>query len=138
MKEKFPSIYAYLNQEFSYHDIDDVVYDAANCLLDYLKSNTTFQLYNHHMNSEQDVRFMFDELVDWYIDDKYLITEDEQSMYKYNILTDRNTNKVIKDDLFRLIHQTIQSKRVLDENSFLYLIDKAHKTLYNLVKIRIH
>ena len=107
MKEKFPSIYAYLNQEFSYHDIDDVVYDAANRLLDYLISNTTFQLYNHHMNSEQDVRLMFDELVDWYIDDKYLITEDEQTMYKYNILTDRNTNKIIKDDVFRLIRQTI-------------------------------
>ena len=138
MKEKFQNIYAYLNQECSYHDIDNVVYDAANRLLDYLKSNTTFQLYNHHMNSEQDVRLMFDELVDWYIDDKYLITEDEQSMYKYNILTDRNTNKVIKDDVFRLIRQTIQSKRVLDENSFLSLIDKAHNSLYNLVKIRIH
>ena len=51
MKEKFSNIYAYLNQECSYHDIDNVVYDAANRLLDYLKSNTTFQLYNHHMNS---------------------------------------------------------------------------------------
>jgi hypothetical protein len=108
MKEKFPSIYAYLNQEFSYHDIDDVVYDAANRLLDYLKSNTTFQLYNHLMNSEQDVRLMFEELADWWIDDKYLIlTEDEQSMRNYNILTDRNTNKVIKDDVFRLLRQTL-------------------------------
>ena len=107
MKDKFPNIYAYLNQEFSYHDIDNVVYDAANRLLDYLKSNKTFQLYNHHMNSEQDVRLMFDELVDWYIDDKYLITEDEQSMRNYNILIDRKTNKVIKDDVFRLLRQTL-------------------------------
>ena len=107
MKEKFSNIYAYLNQECSYHNIDEVVYDAANRLLDYLKSNVTFQLYNHRMNSEQDVRLMFDELVDWYIDDKYLITEDEQSMRNYNILTDRETNKVIKDDIFRLLRKTI-------------------------------
>ena len=139
MKEKFSNIYAYLNQECSYHDIDDVVYDAANRLLDYLSSNTTFQLYNHKMNSEQDVRQTFEELADWWIDDNYLIlNEDEESLRNYNILTDRETNKVIKDDVFRLIRQTIQSKRVLDENSFLYLIDKAHKTLYNLVKIRIY
>lgn len=108
MKEKFSNIYAYLNQECSYHDIDDVVYDAANRLLDYLKSNETFQMYNHKMNSEQDVRLMFEELADWWIDDKYLIlTEDEQSMRNYNILIDRKTNKVIKDDVFRLIRQTI-------------------------------
>jgi hypothetical protein len=84
------------------------VYDAANRLLDYLKSNETFQMYNHKMNSEQDVRLMFEELADWWIDDKYLIlTEDEQSMRNYNILIDRKTNKVIKDDVFRLIRQTI-------------------------------
>ena len=52
MKDMFPNIYVYLNQEYSYHDIDDVVYDAATRLLDYLKSNTTFQLYNHHHNYE--------------------------------------------------------------------------------------
>jgi hypothetical protein len=51
---------------------------------------------------------MFEELADWWIDDKYLIlTEDEQSMRNYNILIDRKTNKVIKDDVFRLIRQTI-------------------------------
>jgi hypothetical protein len=60
------------------------------------------------MNSEQDVRLMFEELADWWIDDKYLIlTEDEQSMCNYNILIDRKTNKVIKDEVFRLIRQTI-------------------------------
>ena len=108
MKDKFPNIYAYLNQECSYHDIDNVVYNAATRLLDYLKSNTTFQLYNHKMNSEQDVRLMFEELADWWIDDKYLIlTEDEQSMCNYNILIDRKTNKVIKDDVFRLLRQTL-------------------------------
>ena len=139
MKEKFSNIYAYLNQECSYHDIDDIVYDAAIRLLDYLKSNETFQMYNHKMNSEQDVRLMFEELADWWIDDKYLIlTEDEQSMRNYNILTDRETNKVIKDDIFRLLRQTIQLKRVFIEDSFHYLIDKAYRIEYNLVKIRIH
>jgi hypothetical protein len=60
------------------------------------------------MNSEQDVRLMFEELADWWIDDKYLIlTEDEQSMRNYNILIDRKTNKVIKDDVFRLLRQTL-------------------------------
>ena len=108
MEEQFPNIYAYLNQEYSYHDIDNVVYDAAIRLLDYLKSNETFQIYNHKMNSEQDVRLMFEELADWWIDDKYLIlTEDEQSMRNYNILIDRKTNKVIKDDVFRLLRQTL-------------------------------
>jgi hypothetical protein len=60
------------------------------------------------MNSEQDVRQTFEELADWWIDDNYLIlNEDEESLRNYNILTDRETNKVIKDDVFRLIRQTI-------------------------------
>ena len=58
------------------------------------------------MNSDQDVKKMFDELVDLWIDEQYIkFTDDEQSMRDYNILTDRDTNRVIKDDVFRLIRK---------------------------------
>lgn len=106
MKQKFPNIYNHLNQQWSYHDIDDVVYSAATRLLDYIMSYKTFQIYNHRMNSDQDVKKMFDELVDLWIDEQYIkFTDDEQSMRDYNILTDRDTNRVIKDDVFRLIRK---------------------------------
>ena len=106
MKSKFPNIYEFLNRPYAYHQIDNVVYDAAQKLLDYFRDNKTFQIYNHSMNSDQDVQIMFDELVDRWIDEHYLNISGEcehDMLYEYNVLTDRETNKVIKDEIFRII-----------------------------------
>ena len=106
MKSKFPNIYEFLNRPYAYHQIDDVVYDTAQKLLDYFRDNKTFQIYNHSMNSDQDVQIMFDELVDRWIDEHYLNSSGEcehDMLYEYNVLTDRETNKVIKDEIFRII-----------------------------------
>jgi len=107
MKSKFPNIYEFLNRPYAYHQIDDVVYDTAQKLLDYFRDNKTFQIYNHSMNSDQDVRIMFDELVDWWVDEHYLnLDENIEKMYEYNVLTDRETNKVIKDEVFRIVRSS--------------------------------
>lgn len=107
MKSKFPNIYEFLNRPYAYHQIDDVVYDTAQKLLDYFLDNKTFRIYNHSMNSDQDVRIMFDELVDWWIDEHYLnLDENIEKMYEYNVLTDRETNKVIKDEIFRIVRSS--------------------------------
>ena len=111
MKSKFPNIYEFLNRPYAYHQIDDVVYDTAQKLLDYFRDNKTFQIYNHSMNSDQDVRIMFDELVDWWIDEHYLhIDENIEKMHEYNVLTDRETNKVIKDEIFRIVRSSSEGK----------------------------
>lgn len=109
MKSKFPNIYEFLNRPYAYHQIDDVVYDTAQKLLDYFRDNKTFQIYNHAMNSDQDVRIMFDELVDWWVDEHYLDISGEcegDTLYEYNVLTDRETNKVIKDEIFRIVRSS--------------------------------
>ena len=106
MKSKFPSIYEFLNRPYAFHSIDSVVYTAAQGLLDYFRTNNTFQIYNHNMNSDQDVRTMFDELADWWIDENYLKFDgecDHNTFYEYNVLTDRETNKVLKDEIFQII-----------------------------------
>lgn len=111
MKSKFPNIYEFLNRPYTHHQIDDVVYDTAQKLLDYFRDNKTFQIYNHAMNSDQDVRIMFDELVDWWIDEHYLnLDENIEKMYEYNVLTDRETNKVIKDEIFRIVRSYSEGK----------------------------
>ena len=113
MKTKFPNIYEFLNRPYAYHQIDDVVYDTAQKLLDYFRDNKTFQIYNHSMNSDQDVRIMFDELVDWWIDEHYLNISSEcehDTFYEYNVLTDREVNKVIKDEIFRIVRSSSEVK----------------------------
>ena len=113
MKSKFPDIYEFLNRSYAYHQIDDVVYDTAQKLLDYFRDNKTFQIYNHSMNSDQDVRIMFDELVDWWIDEYYLNISGEcehDTFYEYNVLTDREINKVIKDEIFRIVRSSSDGK----------------------------
>ena len=111
MKSKFPNIYEFLNRPYAYHQIDDVVYDTAQKLLDYFRDNKTFQIYNHSMNSDQDVRIMFDELVDWWIDEHYLNLDGNiETMYEYNVLTDRETNNVIKDEIFRIVRSSSERK----------------------------
>ena len=113
MKSKFLNIYEFLNRPYAYHQIDDVVYDTAQKLLDYFRDNKTFQSYNHSMNSDSDVRIMFDELVDWWIDEHYLDISGEckdDMFYEYNILTDREVNKVIKDEIFRIVRLSSEVK----------------------------
>ena len=113
MKSKFPNIYEILNRPYAYHQIDAVVYDTAQKLLDYFRNNKTFQIYNHAMNSDQDVRIMFDELVDWWIDEHYLNISGEcehDMFYEYNVLTDREINKVIKDEIFRIVRSSSNRK----------------------------
>ena len=113
MKSKFPNIYEFLNRPYAYHQIDDVVYDTAQKLLDYFRGNKTFQSYNHSMNSDSDVRIMFDELVDWWIDEHYLNISGEcehDMFYEYNVLTDREINKVIKDEIFRIVRSSSEVK----------------------------
>ena len=113
MKSKFPDIYEFLNRPYAYHQIDDVVYDTAQKLLDYFRNNKTFHIYNHAMNSDQDVRIMFDELVDWWIDEHYLNISGEcehDMFYEYNVLTDREINKVVKDEIFRIVRSSSEGK----------------------------
>ena len=113
MKTKFPNIYEFLNRPYAHHQIDDVVYDTAQKLLDYFRDNKTFQIYNHSMNSDQDVRIMFDELVDWWIDEHCLNISGEceyDTFYEYNVLTDRDVNKVIKDEIFRIVRSSSEVK----------------------------
>ena len=113
MKSKFPHIYEFLNRPYAYHQIDDVVYDTAQKLLDYFRNNKIFQSYNHSMNSDSDVRIMFDELVDWWIDEHYLNISGEcerDTFYEYNVLTDREVNKVIKDEIFRIVRSSSEGK----------------------------
>ena len=113
MKTKFPNIYEFLNRPYADHQIDDLVYDTAQKLLDYFRDNKTFQIYNHVMNSDQDVRIMFDELVDWWIDEHYLNISGEcehDTFYEYNVLTDREVNKVIKDEIFRIVRSSSEGK----------------------------
>ena len=71
MKTKFPNIYEFLNRPYADHQIDDLVYDTAQKLLDYFRNNKFFQSYNYSMNSDSDVRIMFDELVNWWIDEHH-------------------------------------------------------------------
>ena len=113
MKSKFPNIYEFLNRPYAYHQIDDVVYDTAQKLLDYFRDNKTFQSYNHSMNSDSDVQIMFDELVDLWIDDHYLNISGEcehDTFYEYNVLTDREVNKVIKAEIFRIVRSSSDGK----------------------------
>ena len=113
MKSKFPDIYEFLNRPYAYHQIDAVVYDTAQKLLDYFRDNKTFQIYNHSMNSDSDVRIMFDELVDWWIDEHYLNISGEcehDTFYEYNVLTDREINKVVKDEIFRIVWSSSDGK----------------------------
>jgi hypothetical protein len=54
---------------------------------------------------------MFDELVDWWIDEHYLnISCECDTLYEYNVLTDRETNKVIKDEIFRIVRSSSEGK----------------------------
>ena len=113
MKTKFPNIYEFLNRPYAYHQIDDVVYDTAQKLLDYFRDNKTFQSYNHSMNSDSDVQIMFDELVDLWIDDHYLNISGEcehDTFYEFNVLTDREINKVVKDEIFRILRSSSDGK----------------------------
>ena len=113
MKLKFPNIYEFLNRPYAYHQIDAVVYDTAQKLLDYFRNNKTFQIYNHAMNSDSDVRIMFDELVNWWIDEHYLNIFGEckdDMFYEYNVLTDREVNKVVKDEIFRIVRSSSDGK----------------------------
>ena len=113
MKSKFPDIYEFLNRPYAYHQIDDVVYDTAQKLLDYFRDNKKFQIYNHSMNSDSDVRIMFDELVDRWIDEHCLDISGEcehDTFYEYNVLTDREVNKVIKDEIFCIVRSSSEVK----------------------------
>ena len=113
MKTKFSNIYEFLNRPYAYHQIDDVVYDTAQKLLDYFRNNKIFQSYNHSMNSDSDVWIMFDELVNWWIDEHHfnIFGEYKDDMfYEYNVLTDREVNKVIKDEIFRIVRSSSEVK----------------------------
>lgn len=107
-KLKFEKIYEHLNRSHSsYHAIDGIVYEAAEKLLKHFRNNPEFIKFNHTMNSEQNVREMFERMTDEWISSEYLdITSSDdgiQSMEKFNILTDPEINCAIKDDVFRLL-----------------------------------
>lgn len=109
---KFPKIYEYLDDTFPLHSsIDVTIYDAANRLLKYFERNAEFTKFNHSENSDQDVKTLFEEMVDKWIEENYLNvpeTSDDSNlawMEKYNILTDSETNAVIKDELFSILRK---------------------------------
>ena len=89
----------------NYRLVNEVMQAASRHLLDYFNANKEFQTFNNSRNGQADVRQMFDEMTDKWISDNYLnVTPDDlKIMEKYNILTDSNINRVIKDEIFGIL-----------------------------------
>ena len=102
---EFPKLQEYLNRPTAYHTIDGFVCDAAERLLDYFRNNPEFGKFNHPLNSQEDVRSMFNEMTDQWICDNYLdvSSTDDNAMEKYNILTNADINAAVKDDVFSIL-----------------------------------
>ena len=101
----FPLTHEYLNSPWAYHSIDETVYSAASQLLMFMQQHEEFQKYNNADNSEQDVRLLFDEIIDSWIAENYLVADSDELFEKYNILTDSHINKALKSDLFNNVWQ---------------------------------
>ena len=102
---QFESIQDYLNRPSAYHLVNEIVQVASHRLLEHFNANKEFQTFNNSLNSRADVREMFETLTDKWISDNYLdiSTTDPNAMEKYNILTDSNINRVIKDEIFGIL-----------------------------------
>lgn len=107
-RKKFPKLERFIEESYRYFP-SQVVYDAAEKLLDVIRNHNEFQSGNNEMNSDADVRRMFDEIVDRHIEDEYIDLNDTESdafMENYNILTDSDLNKVLKDELFSIVRKS--------------------------------
>ena len=103
-KKKFPRLERFMEDSQRYFPTKDVL-EAAEELLDFLESNQKFQNINNRLNTDQDVRDMSDRIVDKQIEENYIDIDSDGSMEMFNVLTDSQLNKVLKDDLFANIRK---------------------------------
>lgn len=105
-QNNFPKLQEFLNRPGSYHIFDEKIYSAAQRLLKDVRSNKEFMKYVNPDNSREDVRRMFDGLVDEWIDAQFIDIKQDGSWdcEMYNVLTNQKINKLLKEDIFNLIY----------------------------------
>jgi hypothetical protein len=108
-REVFIKTLSLFDNDIIYDSVIERIMNISVSLLSDMETNGSFLIHLIPENSIQDVRLLFDEIVENWISDNLI---DESDMTRFNMFTDFNVELSVKEDIFRHI---ISSSKMADK-----------------------
>ena len=105
--KRFNKLTEYFTQPFAYHTVEGDAYRIAEKMYEGVMMHKQFLAYVNKDNSIEDIRKMYDELVESWTVGEFVIRKEDDDMYDYN-LVNGNIGDIIKDDVFDCLVKEIR------------------------------